>query len=68
MSNFPTGDGPEDRDDSWANETLPLGIRRELLTRDLQKAYGRRNHPKGEASPPSDNASSSSDEHPKAQD
>lgn len=25
------------QDDSWANETLPMGVRRELLDREIQK-------------------------------
>jgi hypothetical protein len=33
-----SGSGPAeaDRDATWTNETLPLGIRRELLDRELQ--------------------------------
>lgn len=35
----------EDRDrDSWTNETLPLGMRRELLDRELQKLIARKRH------------------------
>jgi hypothetical protein len=29
--------------DSWADETLPLGLRRELLDRELQKFIARKN-------------------------
>ena len=31
------GAGPEDREGSWTNETLPLSVRRELLERELKK-------------------------------
>jgi hypothetical protein len=35
-SNF--GTGPEDRETgSWANETLPMSVRKELLERELKK-------------------------------
>lgn len=37
MSGTRSGDAPDDRDGSWANETLPLSIRRELLERELRK-------------------------------
>lgn len=29
--------------DSWADETLPIGLRRELLDRELQKFIARKN-------------------------
>lgn len=29
--------------ESWADETLPLGVRRELLDRELQKFIARKN-------------------------
>jgi hypothetical protein len=39
-----SGDGPDGRDGaSWATETLPLSVRRELLERELNK-LGLRKH------------------------
>jgi len=35
-NNTPAPNG-RDQDDSWANETLPMGVRRELLDREIQK-------------------------------
>lgn len=38
MSGTRKRSGPDDRDGgSWANETLPLSVRKELLERDLKK-------------------------------
>ena len=34
---------------SWADETLPLGLRRELLDRELQKLIDRKNRGKSAA-------------------
>lgn len=33
---------PADTGDSWANETLPMGVRRELLDREIQKLIERK--------------------------
>jgi hypothetical protein len=33
---------PEKAGDSWANETLPMGIRRELLDREIRKVADRK--------------------------
>ena len=32
-----SGKGPDDRDDTWTSETLPMSLRRELLERELDK-------------------------------
>lgn len=37
MSSTRSVDGPEERDSTWTNETLPLSLRRELLERELKK-------------------------------
>jgi hypothetical protein len=43
MSGDRSGSGPEERaDDSWATETLPLSVRKELLERELKKLGFRR--------------------------
>ena len=53
MSGTRSGGGPDDRDGSWANETLPLSVRRELLERELKKLGFRKagaeasSHPSG---------------------
>ncbi len=36
--------GPEDAGDSWANETLPMRLRRELLDREIRKLVERKSH------------------------
>ena len=43
MTNSRSGSGPDaDKDANWTNETLPLGLRRELLDRDLQSLIARK--------------------------
>lgn len=38
MSGTRSGGGPDDRDaGSWANETLPMSVRKDLLERELKK-------------------------------
>jgi hypothetical protein len=38
MSSTRSGDGPDERGAvTWANETLPLAVRKELLERELNK-------------------------------
>ncbi|MES2940314.1 MAG: hypothetical protein V4864_21720 [Pseudomonadota bacterium] len=36
-----------DADTSWANETLPLDLRRELLNQELERFTARRQHTSG---------------------
>jgi len=51
MSGKRDGPGANDRAaDSWANETLPLSLRKELLERDLTKLGLRRHAPESAAS------------------
>jgi len=43
MTNSRSGNGPDaDKNATWTNETLPLGVRRELLDRDLQSLMARK--------------------------
>lgn len=38
MKTLGSGNGPDaDSEETWTNETLPLGMRRELLERELQR-------------------------------
>lgn len=39
-----SGSGPEAGDSSWTDETLPMGIRKELLDRELQQYMARKRH------------------------
>jgi hypothetical protein len=68
MNGNGSNDAPDaDKDASWANETLPLGMRRVLLNRDLEKALGRR-HQHGQPGPRQEGESSTgSDGHPNAE-
>jgi len=43
---------PRDGGTSWADETLPLGLRKELLARELQKVTARKARPQSAASRP----------------
>jgi hypothetical protein len=48
MTTNRSGNGPDtNTDDSWASETLPMAVRRELLERDLSKLGARRNDSQG---------------------
>jgi hypothetical protein len=43
MNTHRSGSGPDTSDDaSWASETLPMAVRRELLERELNKLGARR--------------------------
>ena len=43
MTNSRPGTRPDaDQEANWTNETLPLGLRRELLDRDLQSLISRK--------------------------
>lgn len=43
MNTNRSGSGPDTSDDaSWASETLPMAVRRELLERELNKLGARR--------------------------
>ena len=46
MKDAPGGSGAT----SWADETLPLGLRKELLARELQKAASRKTKGRPESS------------------
>lgn len=43
---------PRDGGNSWADETLPLGLRKELLARELQKVAAMKARPQSAASRP----------------
>ena len=48
-----TGKAPgDDGGTSWADERLPLGLRKELLTRDLQQLGGAKSRPQSAGSRP----------------
>lgn len=50
MSPKRSGEGPDDPShDSWANETLPMSVRKELLERELKKLGFRRRSGQGAA-------------------
>lgn len=50
MSARRSGEGPDDvPSDSWANETLPMSVRKELLERELKKLGFRRRAAQGSA-------------------
>ena len=45
MSTFGTGGRPDaGSEESWTNETLPMGIRKELLERELQNYMAGKRH------------------------
>ena len=51
MSGTRSGGGPDDRDmGSWANETLPMSVRKDLLERELKKLGFRKSGADGGAS------------------
>jgi hypothetical protein len=51
MSGTRNRSGPDDRDiGSWANETLPLSVRKELLERELSKLGIRKRGSEGSSS------------------
>lgn len=51
MSGTRSGGGPDDRDTaSWANETLPMSVRKDLLERELKKLGFRKSGPDGASS------------------
>jgi hypothetical protein len=61
----PTSHG-RDEDDSWANETLPMGVRRELLDREIQR-YSPHHASRGQSSSSHGSDSMSANaEHPRA--
>lgn len=70
MSASRTGVGPEDRDTaSWASETLPLSVRKELLERELSKLGFRRTASHGGGSlhgSPASQPQGSASSHPQA--
>lgn len=67
MENENTATGAGDAADSWANETLPMGMRRELLDREIQKySSSRAGH--GHAPPHGAQGSPPGGEHPRAGD
>lgn len=65
-NNTPALNG-RDQDDSWANETLPMGVRRELLDREIQKySPHRAGHGQSSTSHGSESMSANA-EHPRAE-
>lgn len=57
---------PGDHDASWTNETLPLGIRRELLDRELQKLMARKRQGTASAGSQPGHSAESASGHPMA--
>jgi hypothetical protein len=49
MSSTPPGSGPDDEGPSWAAESLPMSVRKELLERELRKLGFRRAEAQGSA-------------------
>jgi hypothetical protein len=58
-TDHPPGDG-----DSWANETLPMGLRREMLDREIQKLIERK--ARAHSSPNTPQHTDGEDSHPRA--
>ena len=67
MSAKGSGLGPDDpSSDSWANETLPMSVRKELLERELKKLGFRRGDAHGHAQQQQQPQSGGESAHPQA--
>ena len=67
MSAKRSGEGPDDPSpDSWANETLPMSVRKELLERELKKLGFRRRAGQGTAQQQQQAQSQGEGTHPQA--
>jgi hypothetical protein len=67
MTKLGSGNGPDaSGDDSWTNELLPMGTRRELLERELQKFIASKRH--RQSAPRQDGTDRGGGEHPLADD
>jgi hypothetical protein len=61
-----SGSGPEAGDSSWTDETLPMGIRKELLDRELQQYIDRKRNAQSASSVVSSTDKSRGSSHPQA--
>jgi hypothetical protein len=67
MNTLGSGNGPDTgSDESWTNELLPLGKRRELLERELRRVVANKRH--AQSAPRQEGAERGGGDHPQADD